>query len=77
MKNFTKQFDIMKITSIFTLIICLSLAIDSNAQSKNKPASKPVNLLDDKLTYWYKWLGVPHTSVEGLPEATQIGRAHV
>ena len=27
-------------------------------------------LLDEELTQWEKWIGVPHTSVTGLPEGT-------
>jgi sugar phosphate isomerase/epimerase len=39
----------------------------------SQKANKPTNLLDDKLTYWYKWMGIPHTSVQGLPEGTAKG----
>ena len=67
----------MKITSILTILICLSSAIDSHSQSKNQPTSEPVNLLDNNLSYWYKWIGVPHTSVEGLPKGTPKGNGMV
>jgi hypothetical protein len=72
MKNLHKPL-IWKIASIFTFIICLSLAINCNAQSKNKLAGNAVNLLDAQLTHWYKWIGVPHTSVQGLPSGTPKG----
>lgn len=51
------------------LLVCLLLSLQLFAQNK----SKPVNLLDDKLSYWYKWIGVPHTSVTGLPAGTPLG----
>ena len=72
MKNLHKQL-IWKIASIFTFIICLSLSINCNAQSKNKLAGNAVNILDAQLTHWYKWIGVPHTSVQGLPSGTPKG----
>ena len=43
------------------------------AQTTNPPQNAPVNLLDDKLSRWYKWLGVPHFSVTGLPDGTPKG----
>lgn len=33
----------------------------------------PINLLDSKLSYWYKWLGVPYPGLTGLPAGTPIG----
>lgn len=51
------------------LLPCLLLSLQLFAQNK----SKPVNLLDDKLSYWYKWIGVPHKSVTGLPAGTPTG----
>lgn len=53
----------------FTVILSFSMIINSQSQTKNKP----INLLDENLSYWYKWLGVPHTSVKGLPEGTIKG----
>ncbi|WP_418529918.1 family 16 glycoside hydrolase [Paraprevotella clara] len=32
-----------------------------------------IDLLNSNLTHWYKWIGVPHHSVEGLPEYTPLG----
>lgn len=38
------------------------------AKDSNPHVYKSIDLLDKDLTYWYKWLGVPHTSVKGLPK---------
>ncbi|MDQ3393973.1 MAG: DUF1080 domain-containing protein [Bacteroidota bacterium] len=37
------------------------------------PENPVINLLDNELSYWYKWLGVPHNSVSGLPTGTPTG----
>lgn len=37
------------------------------------PAGTPINLLDSKLSYWYKWLGVPYSGLTDLPTGTPIG----
>ncbi|HTJ52663.1 MAG TPA: family 16 glycoside hydrolase [Cyclobacteriaceae bacterium] len=65
MKTFLKN------TKLF--IVCLLVSFQLFSQSKKEPESKPENLLDDKLDYWYKWIGVPHTSVTGLPTGTPTG----
>ena len=51
------------------LLIGLLFSWQLHAQNKNKA----VHLLDTELSYWYKWLGVPHTSVKGLPAGTPMG----
>ena len=43
------------------------------AQTTNPPSNAAVNLLDDNLSRWYSWLGVPHFSVTGLPDGTPKG----
>lgn len=65
----------MKPTLRLLAIIALLNAVPNllQAQNKSKQDSKPVNLLDNNLSYWYKWLGVPHTSVTGLPPGTPMG----
>ena len=72
----------------FGLFTASALAIGSIllspvlAQKTNRPGNKRssgasqnarINLLDDDLSRWYKWLGVPHFSVKGLPEGTPKG----
>ncbi len=39
----------------------------------NKAALVPVNLLDDSLSFWYKWIGVPYPGIVGLPANVPIG----
>lgn len=56
--------------TVFTIFLLLSL-MRLSAQSGQ--ANTPVSLLDNKLTQWYKWLGVPHFSVTGLPAGTPKG----
>lgn len=49
-----------------TLVSCVSLSPD-------KPLVLSDNwqyLLDDNLSHWEKWMGVPHVSVTGLPNGT-------
>lgn len=41
--------------------------------SVDNSVSPQINLLDADLSRWYKWLGVPHFSVKGLPAGTQKG----
>jgi sugar phosphate isomerase/epimerase len=48
------------------LLLCLLLSLQLFAQNK----SNPINLLDNNLSYWYKWIGVPHRTVTGLPAGT-------
>src|SRR4051794_36766368 len=55
------------------LFLSLLLSLQLFAQNKSTIQSKPVNLLDNNLSNWYKWLGVPHTSVTGLPVGTPMG----
>lgn len=43
------------------------------AEKRAAVTGAPVNLLDARLSHWYKWLGVPHTSVTGLPAGTPTG----
>ncbi len=54
-------------------LLCLVLSASLFSQNKKAPGVKPINLLDNNLSYWYKWLGVPHTSVKGLPAGTPTG----
>jgi sugar phosphate isomerase/epimerase len=57
--------------NIKLLLVWLFCSLQLFAQ--NKTASKPVNLLDNNLSYWYKWIGIPHSSVTGLPAGTPTG----
>jgi Domain of Unknown Function (DUF1080) len=61
----------MKLLKI--LFFCSLFSLHLDAQKNNKPQSKPINLLDNNLSYWYKWIGVPHSSVTGLPAGTPTG----
>ncbi|MFM2369167.1 MAG: hypothetical protein RL619_1467 [Bacteroidota bacterium] len=72
-KGFNKQSVRLKLSSVLILILCLFTIVNSNAQTKNKAIGNPVNLLDDNLTYWYKLMGVPHKTVQGLPPGTPTG----
>ncbi|HEY8936676.1 MAG TPA: DUF1080 domain-containing protein [Cyclobacteriaceae bacterium] len=58
-------------TNLF--VACLFVSFQLFSQAKKTSESKPENLLDDRLDYWYKWIGVPHTSVTGLPTGTPTG----
>ena len=55
------------------LLLCLLLSFPLYSQNNKKPDSNTTNLLTSDLSYWYKWIGVPHTSVTGLPEGTPKG----
>ena len=55
------------------LLVCLLVSFQLFSQNNMKQEREPVNLLDNDLTYWYKWIGVPHTSVTGLPAGTPAG----
>jgi L-ribulose-5-phosphate 3-epimerase len=57
----------MKFSKI--LLVCLLFYLRLPAQNNMKTE----NLLDKDLSNWYKWLGVPHTSVSGLPAGTPTG----
>jgi L-ribulose-5-phosphate 3-epimerase len=61
----------MKFFKLF--FICSLFFLHLDAQNKNEVKPKPINLLDSKLSFWYKWIGVPHTSVTGLPSGTPTG----
>ena len=50
----------------FTLSSCTSSVIQKNELNK----AQWQNLLDKDLSQWDVWLGVPHTSVQGLPADT-------
>lgn len=53
-----------KFKSLFLLFIFTSLI--STAQKK----SKTINLLDENLSQFEKWIGVPHATVKNLPKGT-------
>ena len=56
------------------LALCLLVSVPAITQAQNTlPTKRSVKLLDDKLSYWYKWLGNPHKTVTGLPEGTPTG----
>lgn len=57
------------IAFIGQIVVCLCLSFNLFAQKSNKP----INLLEGNFTYWDKWMGVPHTSVTGLPAGTPTG----
>lgn len=61
----------MKTTTFLLFVLCFSANLF--AQKAKVVNSKPINLLDDKFTYWEKWIGNPHTSVSGLPVGTPTG----
>lgn len=48
----------------------LSLCIFSSATLLAASEANRTELLDSDLSRWDRWLGVPHSSVEGLPEET-------
>lgn len=73
MKTYKAQPNALKIFMLVYLTACLSLPLKSIAQTKAKPNSRTINLLDDKLSYWDKWMGVPHHTVQGLPAGTPTG----
>ncbi|TNJ45407.1 DUF1080 domain-containing protein [Tamlana fucoidanivorans] len=50
------------------LFLCLCFAASLLTYSQNK--SKSIALLDANLSQFETWLGVPHTTVKGLPEGT-------
>ncbi|MFK5974826.1 MAG: sugar phosphate isomerase/epimerase [Flavobacteriaceae bacterium] len=62
-----------KIVAAILLTIGLCLPINNSAQSKKKSDCKTINLLDDDLSHWYKWIGVPHNTVKGLPQGIPTG----
>ncbi|CAN5338569.1 DUF1080 domain-containing protein [soil metagenome] len=67
---------ILLIFSTFALLLfsCENDHIEPGSKDTDiQPPGSPVNLLDDNLSFWYKWLGVPHHSVEGLPPGTPTG----
>lgn len=56
------------------LLALLSLPSLSVAQETTSTVTNPpIALLDDNLSYWYKWIGVPHRLVQGLPPGTPVG----
>jgi len=61
----------MKHSAIF--LLCLLFSVQLFSQNDKKPDGNTTNLLTGDLSYWYKWIGVPHTSVTGLPEGTPKG----
>jgi Domain of Unknown Function (DUF1080) len=62
MKNIT-----FKKVALFSVFLALSLSLFA------QKAKKPVKLLDKNLSHWYKWIGVPHKTVQGLPAGTKTG----
>ena len=60
------------LTSLLVLGLLVTMPNVTNAQN-TLPKKGTINLIDDKLSYWYKWLGNPHTTVTGLPPGTQTG----
>lgn len=56
----------MKKADVFALVLMILLGVQLQAQKRGKT----IKLLDADLSYFEKWNGVPHTSVEGLPEGT-------
>lgn len=71
-----------KLFAAGALAICLISQPTLFAQNMKQPTKKLVvseprnsrtDLLDDDLSHWYKWLGVPHFSVTGLPADTPKG----
>jgi hypothetical protein len=61
----------MKSSTFF--LLCLLFSAQLFSQNNKKPDRSTINLLTQDLDYWYKWIGVPHTSVTGLPEGTPKG----
>ena len=55
------------------ILLCLLFSVQLFSQNDKKPDGNTINLLNSDLSYWYKWIGVPHTSVTGLPEGTPKG----
>ena len=59
------------------VFICLLLLLSVFSQGVVSQTSEPINLIDDDLSYWFKWIGVPHTSVTDLPEGTPKGNGMI
>ena len=64
------------------LVCCWTLPVLVSAQrgeglpqntATSATTAAPINLLDNTLSHWYKWVGVPHYSVPGLPTGTPTG----
>ena len=57
------------------LLLTLLLPSLASAQEivSSPPADRPTALLDDNLSHWYKWIGVPHRMVKNLPPGTPVG----
>ena len=61
----------------FSMSIAL-LSIYSSAFAQDAAVAEPpadtaqwTNLLDEELSQWENWIGVPHSTVKGLPRRTQ------
>lgn len=75
MKN---QFSMQTFLRISLSIVLIALYSPSHAQdvavSEQPTGTASINdwtdLIDEDLTHWEKWIGVPHSSVAGLPEGT-------
>lgn len=52
------------------IALSIVISLDASALETAAISTKSVQLLDAKLTHWELWMGVPHQTVEGLPEGT-------
>ncbi|ABG39339.1 protein of unknown function DUF1080 [Paraglaciecola sp. T6c] len=51
-------------------VLLLSACSPTDNTTKQAPESQWRYLLDSELSQWNAWMGVPHSSVKGLPEGT-------
>lgn len=66
-----KQFPLSLLLLSFFLPSCsVSDVTQTNEAKPNENKSAWVNLIDKNLSQWELWMGVPHSSVTGLPEGT-------
>ena len=73
MKIYKIKLAIQKILMLVFMTATMSFSFKSIAQPNYKKKAKVINLLDKNLSYWYKWIGVPHRTVKGLPNGTPTG----
>ena len=56
----------MKTKHLFSILLLAFISLNGFSQKKNKT----IQLLDEDLSHFEKWNGVPHTTILGLPEGT-------
>lgn len=56
--------------SLRSILMYLAMFAGVSSQSLAQDADGWTDLLDEDLSSWVRWIGVPHVSVEGLPPGT-------